>query len=128
MTVYTCGVGGERAETVTVLRPSGQRTAIVCPVHGIVAWAGYKPAGGTDGVRLPDAATDPGTLNPGEYVRVGSPTAHWVIRPPRGDQLVVGAPVQVVGGASGTLTINAYIDAADWKGWLEAGVWIEEER
>jgi hypothetical protein len=122
MSVFTCGIGGERAEEKIVLRPSGERVAIVCPVHGIIAFSGFKPNGGTQGFRAADGTQ---TLVAGEYAKLGA--NRWAARPPRGAQFLIGG-LPVTENADATLTVGGFIDGADWQGWLENGVWLEEER
>jgi hypothetical protein len=120
MSVYTCGQGGERAEAQTILRASGEVAAIICPVHGVIAYLGYKPGNGDDGVRTSDGTM---SLAPGEYAKIGT---RWLARPPRGDQVWLGLPVIV--NPDTTITVAGFIDCAGWRGWLEAGIWLEEQR
>lgn len=124
MPIYTCGIGGERAEEKTVMQAAGPRRAIVCPTHGLLAMAGFKPSVGVRGNRDPDG-TDPSTLVPGNYCKTGN---RWWANPPdpdAGGAFLVGMGVTV--NADTTLTVNGYIDGPRWKGWLEAGNWLAEE-
>lgn len=122
MSIYTCTQGGERATTEVVLTPAGEREAIICPVHGILAFAGFKPTGGTAGVRAADGNRN---LAEGQYAKLGA--SNWIIRPPHSPQSLLRG-MQVVENADQTITVREFIDGANWRGWLEAGVWIEEER
>ena len=124
MPLYTCGIGGERAEERTIMQSAGPRRAIVCPTHGLLAMSGFKPATGTSGTRDPDGS-DPSNLPPGNYCKVGN---RWWANPPTsatGGAFLVGMPVTV--NADTTLTVNGYIDGDRFKGWLEAGVWLAEQ-
>jgi hypothetical protein len=121
MTTYTCGTGGEQAETRTILQPSGERVAIVCPVHGILAIQGFKPAAGTAGAKVVDAAPLD-TLTPGQWTKLAA--NRWAARPPQGEAFLLGIPATE--DATG-LTVKGFIDTAQWRGWLEAGVWLEEQ-
>jgi hypothetical protein len=122
MTIYTCGVGGEQAETRTILQPSGERVAIVCPVHGVLATQGFKPAAGTAGAKVVDAAPLD-TLTPGQWTKLAA--NRWAARPPAGEAFLVG--IASSEDANGLLTIKGFVDTARWRGWLEAGVWLEEQ-
>jgi hypothetical protein len=121
MTSYTCGIGGERAETRTFLQPAGERVAIVCPAHGVLATQGFKPAQGTPGEKVVDAAPLD-TLTSGQWTKLAA--NRWAARPPRGEAFLVGIPSAE--DATG-LTVKGFIDTSQWRGWLEAGVWLEEQ-
>lgn len=120
MAVYTCGVGGDRAEARTILSASGTVEAIVCPNHGVLTYLGFKPTSGDAGVRAPDGTRAP---EPGQYAKVGN---RWLACPPRGEPLWLGVPVTA--NADQTITVAAFIHTNAWRGWLENGNWIEEER
>jgi hypothetical protein len=120
MAVYTCSQGGERVATQTILRASGEVTALVCPVHGVLAYLGWKPPSGETGTHAPDGTM---TLQPCAYAKIGN---RWLVRPPRGEAFWIGLPFSAT--PDGILTVNGFIDGAAWRGWLEDGVWLEEER
>jgi hypothetical protein len=121
MSKWTCAVGGEQAETRTILQPAGERVAIVCPIHGVLATQGFKPVQGTPGEKVVDAAPLD-TLTPGQWTKLG--TNRWAARPPKGEAFLVGIPSTE--DATG-LTVKGFIDTSQWRGWLEAGVWLEEQ-
>ena len=124
MAIYTCGIGGEKAEEKTIMQPAGPRRAFVCPTDGLLATFGFKPTAGTPGNRGPDGTT-PSALVPGNYCKVG---ARWWANPPDSDAggaFLIGMGTTV--NADGSLTVNGYIDGPRWKGWLENGVWLAEE-
>jgi hypothetical protein len=123
MPIYTCGQGGERAEAQTILRASGEVEAIVCPVHGVLAYLGYKPTQTETGQLGSRAADGTGTLAPCQYSKLGN---RWLVRPPRGEQMWIGMPVTV--NPDTTITLAGFLDCEAWRGWLENGVWLEEER
>lgn len=124
MTVYTCTRGGtdHRCQTQTVLQAAGEREAIICPTHGVIAYAGFKPASGVAAVRKLDG-TDPATLLQGEIAKVGT---QWWLRTPAGGLLLLAVPY--VENPDTTLTVQRVIDSQGWRGWLENTVWIKEER
>lgn len=123
--IWTCTRGSDhRCSEGVVLQAAGERRALICPTHGIIAYVGFKPAGGIAATRLPDNS-DPESLAPGEIVKLGAdPNATWWVRPPAGPALLVKTPVTETGQL---LTINRLVDANAWRGWLEASVWIAEE-
>lgn len=123
--VYTCTRCGKRAETIAILQPAGSREGIACPTHGVIAYRGWKPTGGIAGVRALPAAQ----LAPNEYgpLKLGS-LALWQARPPRGTTVVLHLLPVTEDAPDGTITVDGYIDTPNWRGWLEAGVWLEEEQ
>ena len=122
MAVYTCTRDDARATLEVVMTPSGERPAIICPTHGIIAYEGFKPTGGAAGMRAADGNRN---LAAGEYSLITG--GNWIIRPPRGPQSLLRGMTVVV-NPDLTITVTEFIDGGSWKGWLEAGVWIEEER
>lgn len=123
--IYTCGLCGERVVENKILRPSGEVPALLCPAHGVLAYTGFKPSGGSTGTRRPNFSA---SLMSGDYALSATSPPRWLARPPRGDSFFVGLPATANPIASGPLTINGFVDGAAWRGWLEDGVWIEEER
>lgn len=122
--VWTCTRGGadHRAVETTVLQAAGERRAISCPTHGIIAYVGFKPTGGVAAVTQP-TGTDPQSLAAGEITKTAA--GDWWIRPPR-TQAATLVKVQVT-ETGGLLTVNRMIDMSGWRGWLESSVWLEEE-
>jgi hypothetical protein len=123
MASYTCGQGGEQATEQTILQAAGERLAIVCPVHGILATIGFKPAAGTVGERIADG-TAVDQLQPGKYAKQGA--NRWAFCPPKGKPLLCG--ITTTENPDTTITVKGFLDTADWRGWLENGVWLEEKR
>lgn len=122
--VFTCtrGATPHRAEEVTVLEAVGEVQAILCPAHGVIAYQGCKPTGGTAAVRRPDG-DDPKTLVAGEIVLTDGA---WWICTPASELLLLS--IRVTENPDGTITVDKVIDSAAWKGWLESSVWLAEER
>jgi hypothetical protein len=123
--IYTCGIGGERAKTESLLQPSGERAAVICPVHGVLAFEGFKPATGTLGERLADA-TPMDQLQPGKYVKLAA--GRWAVRPPVAAAVAMVVGIPITENPDTTLTIKGFLDTAAWRGWLENGTWLEEQR